>query len=94
VGGCDTLNASRYIVIKSLMDPLQLMPRPSKATQQLLESGAVSSWSNKGRLFVAATVDLNEVFRRNGSVVGPSRHVQIMVRLAFVETGKAADHSY
>ena len=55
--------------MKSPMDSLQLMPHHSKAAQELLESGAVSSWGDEGRLFVAVTVDLKEGFGRKGSVV-------------------------
>ena len=51
------------------MDPLQLMPRHSKVAQELQESGAVSSWGDEGRLFVAVTVDLKEGLGRKGSVV-------------------------
>jgi hypothetical protein len=40
-----------------------------KAIQELLESGAVSTWGDQGGLFVAVTVDLKEVFGRKGSIV-------------------------
>ena len=55
--------------MKSPMDLLQLMPRHSKVAQELQESGAVSSWGDEGRLFVAVTVDLKEGLGRKGSVV-------------------------
>jgi hypothetical protein len=52
--------------LKSPMDAAGDAPA-SKTAQELLESGAESSWSNERRFFVAVTVDLNALFRGNGS---------------------------
>jgi hypothetical protein len=40
-----------------------------KTIQELLESRAVLSWGDEGRLLVAVTVDLKETFGRKGCVV-------------------------
>jgi hypothetical protein len=49
--------------------PLGRVPDLLKAIQELLESRAVLSWGDEGGLFVAVTVDLKEVFGRNGFVI-------------------------
>jgi hypothetical protein len=96
--------------LRTAADPQAILPAIREVVAQVntnlplfdvkTESEQIDRLLVQERLACVGLYGLPAYGPENGSVtalnrdLGPSRHVQIMVRLAFGETGKAADHSY